>query len=371
MSYMTQINTFNDFDKLNSIILGRADISNASTILNEDSGYVDDISLRLQYSDELKEDRENLKQLLISHNINVMDVPEYNLDCVEPMNENFKEQTGNKKLKPGYRCTSFLSSPRDSVFTYDNTIIECSVDMNRTFYYTQHMKNIFDELAENTNNRYIQMPENTDTKILLNKPIIEFKFKNKEFFDNNIMNKIKYNTLSKIQIDGANILRLGKDLFVNITTISNLLGYQWLKQQFPDVNFHPMSICRKHIDGTITALRPGLLLMHTGWQKDYKTALPKELQNWDIVFFDSDDIDYTDLYAIDRFNWGTTDINILSIDRNTIIVQQECYKQYTKLLKNYNFEIIPVQLRNTDLWNGALHCITSDVNRDGVMESYF
>lgn len=371
MLNMIQINTFNDFDKLNSVILGRPEIK-AGIVVSDDDKYCEDISLRLQYSDELREDRENLKELLISHNINVIDIPEYDKDDIDLMNENFATQSMNGKIKPGYRCTSFLSAPRDSLFTYDNTIIECSVDMYRTFYYTQHMKNIFNILAENENNRYIQMPEDTNSRmLLLSKPIKEFKFKDEDFFENNIYNNIKNNTLSKIQIDGANILKLGKDLFVNISRVSHLLGYQWIKEQFTGVNFHPMSLAQKHIDGTIIALRPGLLLMHSGWKKDYKTALPTQLQNWDVVFFDSDDIDYTDLYATDNFNWGTTDINILSIDRNTIIVQQEFYNQYNTILKDYKIEVIPVQLRHNDLWEGGLHCITNDVNRDGTMESYF
>ena len=57
------------------------------------------------------------------------------------------------------------------------------------------------------------------------------------------------------------------------------------------------------------------------------------------------------------------DINILSLDRKKIIIQDSAIKTIDVLDKN-GFEPIPVQFRHSELFAGGIHCSTLDLERD-------
>lgn len=114
----TNINVYNDFDKLNTVILGKP----YSKLCNG------------KYYDEVRKDRENLVNILKQFNIDVIDIPEYNDD----------------KL-------FYISSPRDNIFTLEHTIIECENRFDYRVGYTEHAKPIFSILSNNKYNVFISM----------------------------------------------------------------------------------------------------------------------------------------------------------------------------------------------------------------------
>ena len=100
--------------------------------------------------------------------------------------------------------------------------------------------------------------------------------------------------------DAAEFTRIGKDIFVQRSQVTNNFGIEWMKRHLgPQYNIHVLDFQDKnamHIDGTFIPLGPGKLLVnpkrpcitgetmkwftYQGTEKEYK--LPKMFKGWDI-----------------------------------------------------------------------------------------
>jgi glycine amidinotransferase len=63
------------------------------------------------------------------------------------------------------------------------------------------------------------------------------------------------------------------------------------------------------------------------------------------------------------------DVNILSLDENTVMVNKYAYGVRDILEKNH-FTVIPVELDNSEVFGGGLHCSTLDLYREDEFISY-
>lgn len=83
--------------------------------------------------------------------------------------------------------------------------------------------------------------------------------------------------------DAANVLRLGRDIVYLVSDSANELGAKWLQSTLgPEYRVH---CCRDvyqgvHIDTTMVALRPGLLLLNPKVDED---KLPATFKKWEII----------------------------------------------------------------------------------------
>ena len=85
--------------------------------------------------------------------------------------------------------------------------------------------------------------------------------------------------------DAANVLRLGRDLIYLVSGTGNALGGQWLQTILGDeyrVHFLEDVYYGSHIDSTLVALRPGLMLCNPG--RVSNETLPEVLKQWDIIY---------------------------------------------------------------------------------------
>ena len=57
------------------------------------------------------------------------------------------------------------------------------------------------------------------------------------------------------------------------------------------------------------------------------------------------------------------DINVLSIDENTVCVNNRALN-VIKQLEREKFNIVPIELNNSELFAGGIHCSTLDTLRD-------
>jgi hypothetical protein len=64
------------------------------------------------------------------------------------------------------------------------------------------------------------------------------------------------------------------------------------------------------------------------------------------------------------------DVNMLSIDQNTIICNNY-NKEVFEYFKKHKVEPIIFNFRHRYFWDGGIHCITQDLYREGEMEDYF
>ena len=64
------------------------------------------------------------------------------------------------------------------------------------------------------------------------------------------------------------------------------------------------------------------------------------------------------------------DVNMLSIDQNTVIVHNY-HKEVFDFFKKHKVEPIIFKFRHQYFWDGGVHCITQDLYREGTQEDYF
>ena len=164
-------------------------------------------------------------------------------------------------------------------------------------------------------------------------------------------------------IDGAQFLRIGRDVIVNINSYNQWLGYEWVKSFFPDTQFHVLHVADNHIDGCLICLRPGVFLVNPLYA-NIKDLLPSKFKNWTYLYPRdlTPNIDVTGMTDIDirLASSRGMDVNVLSVDENTVVVNQRAYGVKDILEKN-GFNIIEVTLEHGEIFAGGIHCSTLDL----------
>jgi len=180
-----------------------------------------------------------------------------------------------------------------------------------------------------------------------------------------------YDVGLEMMFDGAQCLRLGRDIIANISTANHELAVDWLERhlegRFRIHRVHELS--DSHVDSMVLALRPGLLLVRSEEVMDY---LPEQLRSWDRIIppppetnnfpqYDNDDLPLTSLYI---------DLNVLSVAPDTVLANEAC-PELMRTLEKRGFTVVPVRHRHRRLFGGGFHCFTLDTVRDGAAEDYF
>ncbi|WP_024799701.1 inosamine-phosphate amidinotransferase [Nocardia sp. BMG51109] len=170
--------------------------------------------------------------------------------------------------------------------------------------------------------------------------------------------------------DGAQCMRFGLDILVNIANANHRLGFDWLRRTLPQFRWHRLdAVADSHIDSIIVPLRPGLLMLRS---PDYLNTLPEPLQRWDIMYPPEQDESVFPDYSDFGFNLTSRyiDINVLSVDEETVIVNSLC-PDLMRTLEKHGLTVVPVQHRHRRLFGGGFHCFTLDTARAGTAEDYF
>ena len=171
--------------------------------------------------------------------------------------------------------------------------------------------------------------------------------------------------------DAADVLRFGRDLFVQHGFTTNLTGIEWLRRHFPDHRVHALNFPGDpypiHIDASFTPLRPGLVLNNP------ERRLPDEQREifnrngWEIVdaarpaHNSPPPLCYSSVWL---------SMNVLVLDPKTVCVEASEVHQMDQI-DRLGLEVIPVPFRDAYAFGGGLHCATTDVYREGVCEDYF
>jgi N-dimethylarginine dimethylaminohydrolase len=173
--------------------------------------------------------------------------------------------------------------------------------------------------------------------------------------------------------DAANVLRLGRDLIYLVSATGNELGGQWLQTMLGEtfrVHLLKDVYFGSHIDSTLVALRPGLMLCNPA--RVSRETLPAILKQWDIIF--SPPMENTDRYDADylRKSIGSDwiDMNLFSIGPGQVVVDRD-QTALIRLLEKQGLDVIPLKLRHSKMLGGGFHCVTLDIRRRGTLEQYF
>jgi glycine amidinotransferase len=170
--------------------------------------------------------------------------------------------------------------------------------------------------------------------------------------------------------DAADVVRFGKDLFVQKSMVTNNAGINWLRRHYPDHRVHMVrykELTPWHMDTTIVPLRPGLVLLNP-------VRTPLEPQK---DLFQKNDWEIVEAPKSVLKNKGPMvfcsiwlNMNLLVLDPKTVCVEAS-EKPVMELLDNHGFEVIPVPFYDVAAFGGGLHCATADVYREGTLEDYF
>jgi len=179
-----------------------------------------------------------------------------------------------------------------------------------------------------------------------------------------------YDVGIEMMLDGAQVLRLGRDLVVNIAHDNHRLAVDWLQRHVGDqyVIHRVHRMADNHIDSMLLALRPSVFLARHDGIRD---MLPEPLRLWKFIVppepdpgafpaYDDADLVLTSPYI---------DLNVLSVDPDTVLVNEDC-PGLLKTLDAAGFTTVPVRHRHRRLFGGGFHCFTLDTCREGACEDY-
>lgn len=362
------VNSNTSFGKLKEIIVGRE--------LEYDSRTID-LTIRLFYKENLLKDNYEYKheidtKTIYKLNKNVVQLRNIELDNLAKILEqlNIKVYRPKKLDKLISIKTPFFTSNcnaannvRDITFIYNNKIIETPIFVRDRYFENTLLYDIFNEIYDNgKNTQWIKSPN-----VFLTKNTIDLDDWKK---DRDFLNIPK---TMQMAIDGAQFLRIGKDVIVNIATYNHYLGLNWIKSFFPKSHFHIVKIADNHIDGSLLCLKPGVFLVHPKIINELKKQLPKKFQKWKFIVPENlTHINtlkkYSDL-EIQLASSEGMDLNILSIDEKTILVNKRAVS-VIKALEKEKFNVIPIELNNCELFGGGIHCSTLDTLREDEYIEY-
>jgi glycine amidinotransferase/scyllo-inosamine-4-phosphate amidinotransferase 1 len=302
------IHSYNEWDPLEEIMVGRADYANWPTMdpvfaqesekttwtqTPVPSGSVPDWII-----DEANEDLDILADTL--HQLGVI--------VHRPNIINFQERGG-----------MYNYCPRDRLLIYGSTIVDPTM-----MYPCRDMETEALEQVIYRSDRVLRMPRNEG-----------------------------------LILDAANVLRLNESMLYLQSASGNLQAYRWLQKQLPEVN---IELCNfysgVHIDSTIVPLRDGLVMVNAS--RVDMNNLPMVFKDWEVIW--TNDVVEQGFYQYPYASKWIA-LNLLVVDPYTVIVDKH-QTQLIKMIESYKFTVIPLELRHSRTLGGGFHCVTLDLIRD-------
>jgi hypothetical protein len=220
---------------------------------------------------------------------------------------------------------------------------------------------------------------------------------------NKIFNRIRSqgNTIKEHfapEVNGAMVSRIGQDLYFgtksydqDISSIQTIVD-----QEFKNTRNHVINT-GGHSDGTYCPVAPGLIISlrdvptyqdtYPGWEvvylpgQSWAAVQPfldlkeKNQGRWWIPGFEHD----TDVVnVVEKWlgHWTgyveetVFDVNMLIIDPKNVAVFNY-NKQVFDALERFGITPHVVPFRHRYFWDGGIHCVTSDLHREGTMQDFF
>jgi N-dimethylarginine dimethylaminohydrolase len=346
-----KINTHNDWDPLEEIIVGHAHHSRVTIDISSHSfSYAPydrkDINhMEGAYPqwviDEANQDADNLADVLSKMGVKVHRPKIINWD------QEFATMDWTSK---GW----YSWCPRDLVLPLADMLIETPSPTRARYFETRLYEDIFYEAFE-------------DQALWLAAPKPRLLDNNYQF--ENI--KDQPTLLNhEILFDAPNIVRVGKDLLYQVSNSGNMKGFQWLKRLLEPMGYrlhYSELYSYAHFDSTIIPLRPGLVLLNSS--RVTPDNCPEIFKKWDKIWFDDCVVQGSKLDGYVAPCSPYIGMNILSVDPNTVI----CDSAQTPLmreLEKHKIDCVPVQFRHAMTLSGGIHCATLDLRRRGSLEDY-
>lgn len=216
-----------------------------------------------------------------------------------------------------------------------------------------------------------------------------------ESHGNEVIDVSEWTELQPLKVNG--LFRIGRDVFFGtkhretdkkVIDSIEVMKTKWLK----DYKTHTVTT-GGHIDGVFNPLKPGLIF--SAWDADaYNETFP----DWEVVYFeanrmnsilhwmklrqknhgkwwlpgiydDDDIIDYVETWLKDWVGYieeTVFDVNLLMIDEKNAIVPTMSDKA-NDAFKRHGITPHHAPIRHRFFWDGAIHCLTAELHREGVL----
>lgn len=364
----TKVNSWNEWDPLKHVIVGRADgtMVQAPEIAVQrewpEQGYTEGKygPYPKEMIDKANEQMDNFASMLEKRGIRV--------DRPTPIDFSQKVQTPDWEQDSMFGCMP----PRDLLLTIGNEILEATMSYrSRWFEYLCFRPLLEKYFAEDPNFHWEAAP----------KPRLSEDTYKKDFWEkwNALSEEEKWEESIKSEwipteveplFDAADVVRFGKDLFVQKSMVTNQTGIDWLQRHYPDHRVHTVrykELLPWHMDTTIVPLRPGLVMFNPGRPALEPQREFFEKNDWEIleapksVLTKKRPMTFCSIWL---------NINLLVLDPKTVCVEAS-ETPVIELLDQNGFEVIPVPFYEVSPFGGGLHCGTADVYREGSFEDYF
>jgi len=289
-------------------------------------------------------------------------------------------------------------TPRDYMVMIGDCFYEhYSTNFSKTLY-----NNIKDPFWPDCNNwtDFKELPSwiQEECKNIFNFGCVQESFSEYDKILDSIRNQGNTVYSGKIWVNGAMVARIGRDLFFGTDNYNQDLEKtkSIINAEFPSTRNHVINT-GGHSDSTYCPVCPGLIIStydvtsykHTfpDWEVVYIeksnlsankkfSALSKKNQGkWWIPGFEYDSslIDFIETYLthwIGHVVETVFDVNMLIIDPKNVIVFNE-NKLLFDALKRYSITPHVINFRHRYFWDGGIHCLTLDLDRDGILQDFF
>ena len=365
----TIVNSWNEWDPLKHVIVGRAD--GGMVQAPEPAIYRDFPQYGFPYGTwgpmpgemvtKAVEQLDNFAGILEKRGIRV--------DRPEVIDFNQPTQTPDWKQDSMLGCMP----PRDVLLTVGNEILEATMSSrSRWFEYLCYRPLLERYYADDPNFRWEAAPKPRLTDRTYKK---DWHKNWEQLSESERWEKAEDSDWIVTEIeplfDAADVVRCGKDLFVQYSMVTNDAGIRWLKHHYPDHRVHKVLYKEQqpwHMDTTLVPVGPGLAVCNQA--RPTLTPEVTELldkNDWEIIWApksvlrEKRPLCYCSIWL---------NMNFLVIDPKTVCVEASEIPMMEALDKK-GIEVIPVPFYDVVMFGGCLHCSTADVYRQGTLEDYF
>ncbi len=390
-----KVNSHNEWDKLREVVVGTSTGTMATLTLRGKKTPSEEVLEKAYllarkacpkwFYEEVEEDLDGLAKTLASLGVLVHRPTPIDLSVM--FGTPFWTTTSNN-----------IYNTRDLHLVVGNTVIESPSYLESRYYEPTSMYPIWYEYLKN-GFKWIAGP----------KPMLNYEVKLPYFRDEDARElteeDIKHQKLTggrleklhklserEILFEAANTVRMGRDLLYLISSSGNEMGARWLQSVVGDeykVHTTKEIYRSSHIDSTVMCLKPGMVLLND--TRVTEKNCPQIFKSWDKLYFSDvaptseaeikHQKELRDPIGFELESMGFTTnlhemsspwvgLNFLSVDPETVIVDQR-QTALIKILEQYGFTVVPIQMRHIYTQGGGIHCATLDTVRDSKLESYF
>jgi hypothetical protein len=317
-----------------------------------------------------------------------------------------------KVLRPNINPDVEYYTRQGKIFPPPMTPCDWTIMIGNTFYYNWYSElSIYKDIAAehwpkiNTMTEFSQLPTHIQdevTQVAKNEStlLLSAGYKDIVAHVEQQGNPVVENMSIDYSINRAMTTRIGKDLYFGTEENKNLKEQHALKvsysSMFPDYRCHIVNT-NGHSDGTFCPVVPGLIVSlneistyaetFPGWEvvylpeqswgkvRPFLKLKKKNKGKWWVPGEELND-DFTEFVESWLTHWvgyveeTVFDVNMLVINEQNVVCN------------NYNKEVFAaferhgvtphiVNFRHRYFWDGGLHCITSDLHREGTVKDYF